>query len=526
MTTTFRSDLPDVEIGGTNLVEVVLDACRDHPTRPAVMDGATGQRLTYGQLAHHIDRIGAWFADRGYACGDVVAIWAPNIAPWPAVSIGAMAAGCTVTGISPLATDPEVRYHLVDSGTRVLVCWAPFAARAAALAAETGVGDVIMMGEPVGDTGGYPRGTTGLDDLITHSGASADTGAIVESAIAMVPYSSGTTGLPKGVCLRHDGLVTALRQFTATMRPTCDDVVLALPPFGHIMGSVLTMLLPLSVGGTVVTVARFVPDRFFSSIIEHGVTMLVVPPMLAPLLAHGPELGGVRLIAFGGAPMSGRMQCAVARRHPHVDVVGQGWGMTELAAGATTDRAGHRPRYGSVGRLLPNTELRVIDPETGGDLGAGATGELLVRGPQAMAGYHGNHTATAATVDRDGWVHTGDLGRIDSDGQVWVTDRIKDLIKVRGFQVSPVELETILCSHPSVIDAAVVRGGIAGEEHPVAFVVPGTDFDARVLGDWFREQVAPYKRIDDIRCVDAIPRNPAGKLLRRELVRAVTAVRI
>lgn len=526
MSTIFRSDLPDVEIGGSSLVEVVLDACHTHRTRPAVVDGATGQRLTYGQLAHRIDRIGAWFADRGHGSGDVVAIWAPNIAPWPVVSIGAMAAGCTVTGISPLATDPEVRHHLVDSGACALVCWAPFVTRAVALAAETGVRDVIVMGEPVGDAGGPTTGTTALDELIAHAGASADTGAIAESAIAMLPYSSGTTGLPKGVCLRHDGLVTALRQFTVTMRPTCDDVVLALPPFGHIMGSVLTMLLPLSVGGAVVTVARFDPEHFVSSIIEHGVTVLVVPPMLAPLLAHGPELGGVRLIAFGGAPMSGRMQRAVAQRHPHVELVGQGWGMTELAAGATTDRAGHRPRYGSVGRLLPNTELRVVDPETGGNLGAGATGELLVRGPQTMAGYHGNDTATAATVDPDGWVHTGDLGRIDSDGQVWVTDRIKDLIKVKGFQVSPVELETVLCSHPSVIDAAVVRGGIAGEEHPVAFVVPGTDFDARVLGDWFREQVAPYKRIDDIRCVDHIPRNPAGKLLRRELVRAVTGVQI
>lgn len=517
MPTIFSSDLPDVLVGGTNLAAVVVDACREHGPRLAVIDDTTGMRLTYGELAHHIDRIGAWFTDHGYRRGDTVAIWAPNLAPWVTASIGAMAAGCTVTGVSPLATDSEIAQHLTAAKARALVVFAPFAPRALALAAGDVVDDVIVLGDPV-------QGTIGFGELIGWRGASPDVDAVDETSIAMLPFSSGTTGAPKGVQLTHRSLVTVLRQLTPTVGPTRDDVVLALPPFVHIMGSVLTMLLPLSAGATVVTTAKFDPERFIPSITEHGITVIVAPPPLASLLAHHPAAGPgplatVRLIAFGGAPLSAEAEQAVADRHPQA-LVGQGWGMTELAVGATTCRVDSPTRHGAAGKLLPHTELRVVDTDTCADLDIDQVGELLVRGPQVMVGYLDHDDATAATVDRDGWVRTGDLGRIDADGWVWVVDRIKDLIKVKGYQVAPAELEAVLVRHPAVRDAAVIRHTVDGGERPIALVVAAAAVDTDALRTWFAEEVAPYKRIDDIRIVDELPRNPSGKLLRRQLTPA------
>ncbi len=517
MPTIFRSDLSDVSVGGANLAVVVVEACREHGPRLAVIDDTTGMRLTYRELGHHVDRIGAWFTDHGYRRGDTVAIWAPNLAPWVTTSIGAMAAGCTVTGVSPLATDPEARQHLTTAKARALAVFAPFAPRALALAADGVVEDVIVLGDPC-------SGAIGVGELVGWRGASPDVEAVDETSIAMLPFSSGTTGAPKGVRLTHRSLVTMLRQLTPTVGPTRDDVVLALPPFPHIMGSVLTMLLPLSAGATVVTTAKFDPDRFIPSITEHGITIIVAPPSLASLLAHHPAadpeaLATVRLIAFGGAPLSAQAETAVADRHPQA-LVGQGWGMTELAVGATTSRVGQPVRHGAAGKLLPNTELRVEHPESGADLDVDQVGELLVRGPQVMVGYLDHDDATAATVDIDGWVHTGDLGRIDADGWVWVVDRIKDLIKVKGYQVAPAELEAVLVQHPSVRDAAVIRHAVDDEERPIALVVPAGEVDTAALRTWFAQEVAPYKRIDDIRIVDDLPRNPSGKLLRRHLIPA------
>jgi acyl-CoA synthetase (AMP-forming)/AMP-acid ligase II len=202
---------------------------------------------------------------------------------------------------------------------------------------------------------------------------------------------------------------------------------------------------------------------------------------------------------------------------PHA-AVGQGWGLTEsTACGTMPDRAlGTVP--GSAGRLMPNTELRVIDPETGLDVAEGADGELLIRGPQLMAGYLNRPDATAEILDADGWLHSGDLGHIDATGNVFVVDRLKELIKVSAHQVAPAELEALLATHPGVADCAVVpRPDERHGEVPVAVVVARGDVDGDALMAWLAERVAPYKRVRAVRFVDAIPRTPAGKILRRLL---------
>ena len=241
-------------------------------------------------------------------------------------------------------------------------------------------------------------------------------------------------------------------------------------------------------------------------------------------LAHHPmidayDLSCVELIASGGAPLGADLQRAVAARFPHA-VVGQAWGMTETAVGVTVPDREFGTVPGSVGRVQPNTELRVVDAQTQRDLGAGERGELWVRGPQVMAGYLNRPDATAETIDAEGWLHTGDLGYVDADGNAFVVDRLKELIKVSAYQVAPAELEALLVTHPAVADAAVIpRPDETHGEIPAAVVVPrGEEVEADDLMAWVSERVAPHKRIRAVRFVDAIPKTPSGKILRRLLI--------
>ena len=389
---------------------------------------------------------------------------------------------------------------------------------ARSVAAATGAREVVALGEAHG-------ATPILDLLAARAGAPVpDPPLDPAAAVALLPYSSGTTGLPKGVRLTHANLVTSVRQVGRGLRVGAGDTLVAVPPFSHIMGFLVTLALPLSVGATVVTVPRFDPGRFLELVERHRVTVLVgAPPMLRVLVGHplaaGAELGSLELVVCGGAPLPAAAQRALAARLPGA-TVGQAYGLTETTVGVSMpDRAaGSVP--GTVGQVIPNTELRVVDPETGRDLGPGQPGELLVRGPQVMAGYLGRPEATAAMLGPDGWLRTGDLGLVDGDGNVVIVDRLKELIKVSGWPVAPAELEALLATHPAVADAAVVRRqDPARGEVPVAVVVPrpGADPGSEELLAWVAERVEPHKRLHAIRFTDAIPRTPSGKLLRRAL---------
>jgi acyl-CoA synthetase (AMP-forming)/AMP-acid ligase II len=315
-----------------------------------------------------------------------------------------------------------------------------------------------------------------------------------------------------------------VRQVGAGLRVSEGDTLLAVAPFSHIMGFLVTLAVPLGAGATVVTMPRFDPGGFLELLERHRVTVLVgAPPMFQVLLHHpkaaAADLGSLELLVCGGAPLASAAQRALAARLPGA-AVGQAWGLTETTAGLSMpDRAaGSVP--GTVGRVMPNTELRVVDPGSGRDLGPGEPGELLARGPQVMAGYLGRPEATAAMVDPDGWLGTGDLGLVDGDGNVVIVDRLKELIKVSGHQVAPAELEALLATHPAVADAAVLgRDDPVRGEVPVAVVVPrpGTEPDPEELLAWVAERVAPHKRLRAVRFADAIPRTPSGKLLRRVL---------
>jgi acyl-CoA synthetase (AMP-forming)/AMP-acid ligase II len=507
----WTSSYEPIEVGGATLPRSVVETARTAGGRPALVDGRSGASVTHEVLAGRIEAVAAGLRARGFGERDVLALWAPNLPEWAGVALGAMAAGGSVTGVPPAATEAEVGAQLRDSGASVLVTMPELAGTATGAAQGSAVREVIALGSA--------PAATPLTALLG-SGASPP---VTDDALpALLPYSSGTTGLPKGVVLTHRNLVASVRQLGRCLRLSSRDTLIAVVPFCHVMGFVVMLAAGLSAGATVVTMPRFEFTRFLGLIEEHRATVVVGAPPIAAGLARHPlvdahDLSSVELIVSGGAPLSAELQTELSERFPQA-AVGQGWGMTETSVGATGPDRDSGTAPGSVGRVLPNTELRVVDTETNSDLGAGEAGELWVRGPQVMQGYLNRPEDTAAVLDGDGWLRTGDLGMVDPDGNVFVVDRLKELIKVSGYQVAPAELEALLSAHPGVADAAVI--GTPDErrgEVPVAVVVPREELGAADLLAWFAERVSPYKRIRAVRFTDSIPRTPSGKVLRRLL---------
>jgi acyl-CoA synthetase (AMP-forming)/AMP-acid ligase II/NAD(P)-dependent dehydrogenase (short-subunit alcohol dehydrogenase family) len=347
--------------------------------------------------------------------------------------------------------------------------------------------------------------------------------------VAFLPFSSGTTGLPKTVALTHRALVASLCQMRCAHRLTPEDVVIAPLPMFHIFGFQVSLNLALRAGATMVILPRFEPEAFLSAIQTYGVTRAeVVPPIALALvdneLVDRYDLSSLRTVTAGAAPLGADLAGACAERIGCR--VKQCYGMTELG-GAThiaPDDGPHHP--GSIGPPLPGVECRVVDLENGLDLGPNEPGELWMRSPSAMRGYLDNPDATHATIDADGWLRSGDIVTVDENGWFRVADRIKELIKYKGFQVAPAELEDILLAHPAVADAAVVRSPDAqAGEVPKAFVVAREVVSADELTSWVAERMAHYKRVRRIEFVEQIPKSPSGKILRRQLADRERVVR-
>ena len=514
----WSSDLPAVGPGEVPAPEFVLEHAARFGDKPALVDGPTGRALTYRQLAGGVERVAAGLAARGFGKGDVLALSSPNLPEYAIALYGAMAAGGAVTTTNPLLTAGELAGQLADAGASLLVTVPPFLEVARAAAEKAGVSEVFVFGEAAGATpfrtlvaGDHPPARPTIDPA---------------RDLAALPYSSGTTGLPKGVELTHANLVANARQSQAAIGFTAEDVVVGVAPFFHAIGQNLILPCSLRVGATVVTMPRFDFAGFLGLVQRYRATStVVVPPIMLALAGHplvdDYDLSSLQFVGCGAAPLGAEVEQRCADRLGCR--VAQGFGMTEGAATfaiAPLDT----PRRGSAGRLLGGTQARIVDPDGGGDLGPGRTGELLLRGPQVMRGYRNHPEATARTIDPDGWLHTGDLCYLDADGYLFVVDRLKELIKYKGAQVAPAELEQLLCAHPAVADAAVVpRPDPEAGEIPVAYVARRAEVAAAELQAWVAERVAPYKRLRDVRFVDQVPRSPTGKLLRRTLVEAERA---
>ncbi|MFL5881639.1 MAG: AMP-binding protein [Actinomycetota bacterium] len=513
----WTSDRPDVGPAAVPMPEFLLEHASRFGDKPALVDGPTGRALSYRQLADGVERVAAALAARGFGKGDVLALSSPNLPEYALALYGAMAAGGAVTGASPLLTAGELAGQLADAGASVLVTVPPFLETARAAADKAGVTEVLVFGEA--------EGATPFASLLTAGGTRATVQIDPANDLAALPYSSGTTGLPKGVELTHANVVAQARQVLPVLGLTAADVVVGVAPFFHAIGQNLILPSSLRVGATVVTMPRFDLAGFLGLIQDHRATCtIVVPPIMLALAGHpmvdAYDLSSLRFLGCGAAPLGAEVEQRCADRLGCV--VAQGFGMTEgTAAFAIAPPEG--PRRGSAGRLLGGTQARIVDPG-GGDLGPGRTGELWLRGPQVMRGYRNHPEATARTITPDGWLRTGDLCYLDADGYLFVVDRLKELIKYKGAQVAPAELEQLLCAHPAVADAVVVpRPDLEAGELPVAYVALRAETTAAELQAWVAERVAPFKRLHDVRPVDQVPRSPTGKLLRRTLVEAERA---
>ncbi|MDF2979978.1 MAG: AMP-dependent synthetase and ligase [Actinomycetospora sp.] len=519
---TFRSRWPAVEVPDVGVAEFLLDHPAARADAPAVIDGPSGRTLTYGDLRRDVRRCARGLARGGFGRGDVLAIVAPNVPEWLVACYGAMAAGGIVSGINPLYTAEEIAAQLRDAGARRVLTIAPFLplVRAAREAGGLPV-EIVVLGDADGETA--------WADVLAAGAAGDDEPPVTidpDRDLALLPYSSGTTGVAKGVMLTHRAITTNIAQMQVGLGQTADDRVLAVAPFFHAVGLNVVAGVALRSGSTLVTLPRFDPEAYLGLIEAHRITVTVVVPPIVLMMARHPavdrfDLSSLRLLGCGAAPLSADLQqeCAARVGCP----VGQGYGMTEAVAAITLVDAARPITPGSCGELVPGVEARIVDPVTGEDLPADVTGELWVRGPQLMAGYLGNPAATAATIDDDGWLHTGDLARIDTAGHVYVDDRLKELIKVKGMQVAPAEVEAVLRTHPAVADAAVIpvpdeRAG----ERPKAVVVaaggaPDDTAAAEILAH-VAARLAPHKCPRELAFVDAIPVSPSGKILRRLLV--------
>jgi acyl-CoA synthetase (AMP-forming)/AMP-acid ligase II len=511
----FRSPTPDVAIPEVPLTPFVLQRAQELADKPAFVDGVTGRTLTFGQFADGVRGIAARLADRGFRRGDVFGIFAPNAPEWAVAYHAVASLGGVSTTVNSLYTADDVAFQLADSGAKFLMTVPAFLDRAKDAADRSGVVETFVAGD-TSDPLWSGTWWEGGDPPVAEIDPRED--------LVVLPYSSGTTGFPKGVMLTHHNIVSNLVQLEQHHHLSAEDRIIAVLPFFHIYGQVVIMNNGLYKGATVVTMPKFDFEAFLEVLQEHSITRAhLVPPIVLALAKHPLveryDLSSLQLIMSGAAPLDAGL-VAQCEERLGVQVI-QGYGLTETSpvTHCTPDDDPARNKPGAIGPPLPNTEVRVVDWGTGESYGPNQDGEIWVRGPQVMKGYLNNPEATAHTIDDEGWLHTGDIGHADRDGYFVIVDRLKELIKYRGYQVPPAELEAILVGHPAVADAAVIpQADEEAGEVPKAFVVRAGEIDADALIAYVAERVAPHKRIREVEFVEEIPRSASGKILRRVLV--------
>ena len=515
----FRSPFPDVDIPPVSLTELVFAQARERAERPALVDGISGQTITYGELTVLVDRLAGALAARGVGKGDVVGVFAPNTPSYAVVFHGIVRAGAVATTVNSLYTADEVADQLRDSGARLLFTVSPFLDRAAAAIEQEGVPvtqTVVVDGAP-----GYPS----LADLLAEDAPPPEVSIDPFTDLAVLPYSSGTTGRAKGVMLTHRNLVANLAQSQPLFTVVPDTRVLAVLPFFHIYGMTVVLNLGLYTGATVVTLPKFDLETFLRTIQDYRTNRVYIAPPVAVALAKHPivdqfDLSAMETLFSGAAPLDAELADTVRARIGCK--VRQGYGMTEMSpvSHAIPDDRDDIP-VGTVGFTIPNMECKLVDPETGQEVGVGELGELWCRGPNVMAGYLHNAEATAETLDSDGYLHTGDVAMVDEHGYVTIVDRVKELIKYKGYQVPPAELEALLLTHPKISDVAVIGVRDAdGEEVPKAFVVRpagAEDLTEQDVMSFVAAKVAPHKKVRAVQFIDQIPKSASGKILRKNL---------
>lgn len=488
------------------------------PDDVAMIEGVSGRSLTISQMMDSIKRFANGLLERGAEKDEVLAIVAPNMPEYAVVFHGVLYSGGIVTTINPSYTASEIVKQLKDSKATRLVSIGEFEPVLKEIQEKYELKDVILI-DADGNKGSFG---TPISEYLAAEPLSEHVEIDTSTQIACLPYSSGTTGLPKGVILTHQNLIANIAQGEPYAYIEDGGTSLAVLPFFHIYGLQILMNSSLRYGTKIITLPRFDLMEFLECIQKHKVTRLyLVPPIVLALAKHPAidqfDLSSVELITSGAAPLSSDVAHAASDRIQAE--IFQGYGMTELSPLSHAALRGVG-KPGAVGGVAPNTECRIVDIETGEDLEPGESGELLIRGPQVMLGYLNNPEATAAMIDSDGWLNTGDVAYVDEEQDFYIVERTKELIKYKGFQISPAELEGILLTHPAIGDAAVIaKDDEEAGEVPMAFITlkEGQEASAEEIIEFAAQDVAKFKRIDEIRFIDSIPKSATGKILRKEL---------
>ncbi len=514
-----KNPSPTVAIPNCSWSQYFFESIDAFQNKPALIDGSNGRVITYSELKDAVHSVALFLQQNGYKKGDVFAIYSPNSLEYVIAFQAILLIGGIITTANPLYTVHELTHQLEHSNAVCLFTSPELLEKANLAIKASNINDMYVFGEVSGANSFDQLLHEKTDDQLLEVSIDPD------KDVAVLPYSSGTTGLPKGVMLTHRNLVAhniQLQNQLDTTNPSEKDTLIAVLPFFHIFGMTVNMNLGLTGGSTLVIMRSFEPELFLQLIEKYRVSIAyLVPPIILFLGSHplveDHDISSLVYILSGAAPLGAEQSHSISERINCTIV--QAYGLTE------TSPVTHRipdltaiPKPGSVGVLIPNTEATIVDPDTGEAVGFNQPGEILMRGPQVMLGYLDNKKATAEAIDENGWFHTGDIGYVDEDGYFYIVDRLKELIKVKGFQVAPAELEALLLTHPAVADVAVVpqldeRSG----EVPKAFIVLKKETPAEEIMDWVVGKVAPFKEIKKIEFIDQIPKSASGKILRRIL---------
>ncbi|KAF3545356.1 hypothetical protein DY000_02004689 [Brassica cretica] len=551
----FRSKLPDISIPNhlplTDYVFQKFSGDGDgHSTATCLINGATGRIFTYGDVQISLRRIAAGIHRLGIRQRDTVMLLLPN-SPEFALSFLAVAyLGAVSTTANPFYTESEIEKQAKASATKMIITKPCYVDKLTNLKND---GVLIVCVEDENDAVPVADGCVSFKELAQADETELPKPEISPEDTVAMPYSSGTTGLPKGVMITHKGLVTSIAQKVDGENPnvnfTGDDVILCFLPMFHIYALDALMLSAMRTGAAILIVPRFELNLVMELIQRYKVTVVPVAPPVVLAFVKSQEterydLSSVRMMLSGAATLKKELEDAVRLKFPNA-IFGQnlfddfccgslapvfvsmdvnmGYGMTESGTVAKSLAFAKNPfktKSGACGTVIRNADMKVVDTITGVSLPRNKPGEICIRGDQLMKGYLNDPEATAITIDKDGWLHTGDIGFVDDDDEVFIVDRLKELIKFKGYQVAPAELEALLISHPYIEDAAVVamKDEVA-DEVPVAYVVrsEGSQLTEDDVKSYVNKQVVHYKRIKMVFFIEAIPKAVSGKILRKEL---------
>jgi long-chain acyl-CoA synthetase len=488
----------------TNVADRIWQHASERPDAIALRLGH--ERLSYGELVRHSAIFGSHLVESGVAVGDRVVLVAPTVPEFVIAYLGAQLIGAVTIPVNTMATAAEIGYVLDDSGARYAIAW--HLARAGAEHATS---------------------ERGIPLLVLGPGAPTDPAAPVNEPVSRDPddtaillYTSGTTGKPKGVELTVSNLNETARIFIDQLQLTPEERFGTGLPLFHVYGQAVCLITTLHAGSSFSMVSPFDPAAMIEMIRDHRLTVVSGVPTMWNAMLHtagdyGPEdFASLRLAASGGASLPAEVIRAFTDRFGCTIL--EGYGLTESSGAATYNPLDREQRIGSVGTALPGTSIEVRDPN-GVVLSADTVGELYMRGPSVMKGYWNRPEATAADLS-DGWLRTGDLGKVDADGYVYIVDRAKDLIIRGGYNVYPREVEEVLYEHPDIVEVAVI--GIPddhyGEEVGAVVVAsPGADLDPDALRAWAKQRLSAYKVPHRFAFTDQLPKGATGKILKRAI---------